>query len=199
MISESFANIVNPLNNTQEDFTSQSDFNDYYKLTSDLDKECVSVIDEMDIPNYEIGESCIEGGRKYANSDKDYVTLRRENLELLQKEYDDLNNNMALTDFEKHSRMTCLMNRLLHNIITVSSKNDDVSKKNLENEQLARENDRIIKTNKDVKSKQKNSGLVKTASIAGGEENTKRMRIQYIIFMALIVIFLAIQLVIFFV
>jgi hypothetical protein len=153
----------------------------------------------MDIPNYEIGESCIEGGRKYANSDKDYVTLRRENLELLQKEYDDLNNNMALTDFEKHSRMTCLMNKLLHNIITVSSKNDDVSKKNLENEQLARENDRIIKTNKDVKSKQKNSGLVKTASIAGGEENTKRIRIQYIIFMALIVIFLAIQLVIFFV
>ena len=153
----------------------------------------------MDLPKYEIGESCIQGGRQYAKSDKDYVTLRRENLELLEREYDELNNNMSLTDFEKHSRITCLMNKLLHNIITVSSKNDEVSRKNLENEQIARENDRIIKTNKDLKSKEKDSELVKTASLAGGEENTKRMRIQYIIFIALIVIFLAIQLVIFFV
>jgi len=199
MISESFANIVNPSNIIQEDFTEGEKFNKYYKITSDMDNECTSIIDDMDLPKYEIGESCVQGGRKYAKSDKDFVTLRKENLDLIEKEYSEINNNMSLTDYEKHSKIACLMNKLLNNIITVSTNNQEVLTKNLDNEQLSRENDRIIKTNKELKAKEKNSGLVKTANIAGGEENTKRMRTQYIIFISLIVIFLVIQLVIFFV
>ena len=198
MISESFQNIVNPNNNVNED-TNTEDFNKYYEITSDLDTQCGNVLSEMNLPNYQIGESCVQGGRKYAKSDKDFATLRSEYLEALSGEYRTISNDMGLTDFEKHSKLSCLMNKLLENIVAVSGSNQEMLHKNLEKEQLARENERIIETNSSLKAKEKNAGLVKEAEIVGSEGNAKRVRTQYVIFIALILIFLVIQLVIFFV
>ena len=87
----------------------------------------------------------------------------------------------------------------LINIVAVSGSNQEMLHKNLEKEQLARENERIIETNANLKAKDKNASLVKDAEVIGSEGNTKRMRVQYIIFISLILIFLVIQLVIFFV
>ena len=82
MISESFQNIVNPNNNVEEN-NDTSDFNRYYEITSDLNSQCESIVDELDLPSYQIGESCVQGGRKFAKSDKDFSTLRGEYLEQL--------------------------------------------------------------------------------------------------------------------
>jgi hypothetical protein len=198
MISESFQNIVNPNNNVDEN-TNTDDFNKYYEITSDLDSQCGNILSEMNLPNYQIGESCVQGGRKYAKSDKDFATLRSEYLEALNGEYRKITSDMSLTDFEKHSQLSCLMNKLLENIVSVSGSNQELLHKNLEKEQLARENERIIETNSSLKAKEKNAGLVKEAEIIGSEGNAKRVRTQYIIFISLILIFLVIQLVIFFV
>ena len=82
MISESFQNMVNPNNNVDEN-TNTDDFNRYYEITSDLDSQCGNILGEMSLPSYQIGESCVQGGRKYAKSDKDFSTLRAEYLEAL--------------------------------------------------------------------------------------------------------------------
>ena len=138
MISESFQNTTNPNNNVNGD-TNTDSFNRYYEITSNLDTQCSSILSEMDLPTYQIGESCIQGGRKYAKSDKDFSTLRNEYLEALNGEYRRISNDMGLTDFEKHSQLSCLMNKLLDNITAVSENNQEIHQKNLEKEQLARE------------------------------------------------------------
>ena len=153
----------------------------------------------MDLPSFQIGKSCVENGRKYAKSDKDFVTLRNEYLESLNSEYRNITNDMSLTDFEKHSKLSCLMNKLLKNIVGISESNQELLHKNLEKEHLARENERIIETNTTLKMKGKNAELVKDAEVIGSNINTNRMRVQYIIFITLILLFLVIQLVIFFV
>ena len=85
----------------------------------------------------------------------------------LNGEYREITNDMSLTDFEKHSKLSCLMNKLLENILAVSNNNQEMLNKNLEKEQLARENERIIETNSSLKSKEKNAGLVKEAEVVG--------------------------------
>ena len=92
----------------------------------------------MSLPSYQIGESCVQGGRKYAKSDKDFSTLRAEYLEALNGEYREITDDMSLTDFEKHSKLSCLMNKLLENIVAVSNNNQEMLNKNLEKEQLAK-------------------------------------------------------------
>lgn len=199
MISESFQNIVNPTENVQEEETSVDDFNKYYEITADIDSKCSNIISNIELPSYQIGESCVHNGRKYAKSDKDFVSLRNEYLESLNSEYREITNDMSLTDFEKHSKLLCLLNKLLENITAISNNNQELLHKNLEKEQLARENERIIETNTTLKHKGKNAELVKDAEVFGSEKNTKRTRVQYIIFITLILLFLVIQLVIFFV
>lgn len=200
MIRQSFQNIVNPKN--MEHFQTQQqqvNTSNYYQLISNMDSQCDVIIDEMDISKFNLNDenSCVIGGRTYAKSDVDYVTLRRENLNRIEEEYNTINN--TLNDFERHSQMVCLMNKLFHNIKQVTENNDVMEQKNLENENLARENEKVIEANRDIKKKDKNLNLVTSANVVGSKDSKNQIRVQYLIFIVLIVLFIVIQLVIFFV
>jgi hypothetical protein len=202
MIRQSFQNIVNPKN--MEHFQTQQqqvNTSNYYQLISNMDSQCDVIIDEMDISKFNLNDenSCVVGGRTYAKSDVDYVTLRRENLNRIEEEYNTINGNNTLNDFEKHSQIVCLMNKLFHNIKQVTENNDVMEEKNLENENLARENETVIEANRDIKKKDKNLNLVTSANVVGSKESKNQIRVQYLIFIILIILFIVIQLVIFFV
>ena len=90
MIRQSFQNIVNPKN--MEHFQTQQqqvNTSNYYQLISNMDSQCDVIIDEMDISKFNLNDenSCVVGGRTYAKSDVDYVTLRRENLNRMETTY----------------------------------------------------------------------------------------------------------------
>ena len=77
MISETFQNIVNPQNVIEHFQTTPSD--DYYNLVSNMDSQCLIVIDEMDLQPFSLENNenqCIVGGRTYAKTDEEYETLR---------------------------------------------------------------------------------------------------------------------------
>lgn len=203
MIRQSFQNIVNPKNmeHFQTQQQQQVNTSNYYQLISNMDSQCDVIIDEMDISKFNLNDenSCVVGGRTYAKSDVDYVTLRRENLNRIEQEYNTINGNNTLTDFEKHSQMVCLMNKLFHNIKQVTENNDVMEQKNLEHENLARENEKVIEANRDIKKKDKDLNLVTSANVIGSKESKNQILVQYLIFIILIVLFIVIQLVIFFV
>ena len=121
MIRQSFQNIVNP-ENIIENFGSEgadadADTTKYYELISNMESQCDVIIDEMDISNFGVSDDnkCVTDGRTYAKSDKDYVTLRRENLNRIEVEYNKINGETTLTDFEKNSQLLCIMNKLFYN------------------------------------------------------------------------------------
>lgn len=203
MIRQSFQNIVNP-ENIIENFGSgdaDADTTKYYELISNMESQCDVIIDEMDISNFSVSDDnkCVTDGRTYAKSDKDYVTLRRENLNRIEVEYNKINGETTLTDFEKNSQLLCIMNKLFYNIKQVTENNDEMSKKNLEKENLGRENDHLIEKNREIKKKDKDLNLVTNANVIGSKESQRQIQTQYIIFMVLIAIFLIIQVVLFFV
>ena len=205
MIRQSFQNIVNP-ENIIENFGSEgadadADTTKYYELISNMESQCDVIIDEMDISNFSVSDDnkCVTDGRTYAKSDKDYVTLRRENLNRIEVEYNKINGETTLTDFEKNSQLLCIMNKLFYNIKQVTENNDEMSKKNLEKENLGRENDHLIEKNREIKKKDKDLNLVTNANVIGSKESQRQIQTQYIIFMVLIAIFLIIQVVLFFV
>jgi hypothetical protein len=213
MIRQSFQNIVNPqniienfqteatdLDNASNSLGDPSNTSNYYQLISNMDSQCDIIIDDMDLANFSINDknNCVVGGRTYAKSDKDYVTLRRENLNRIEEEYNKISNNNTLTDFERNSQLLCLMNKVFDNVKQVTENNDEMSSGNLENEHLARENDMLIEKNREIKKKDKDLGLVTNANLVGTEESKKQIQVQYLIFLVLIAIFLIIQLIIFF-
>lgn len=200
MIRQSFQNIVNPKNIIENFQDGGGDASKYYELISNMESQCDVIIDEMDISNFGVNDEnkCVVSGRTYAKSDKDYVTLRRENLNRIEAEYNKINTD-TLPDFEKNSRLLCLMNKLFHNIKQVTENNDEMTKKNLENENLARENEHLIEKNREIKKKDEDLNLVTNANVIGSRESQRQIQTQYIIFIVLIAIFLIIQVVLFFV
>ena len=200
MIRQTFQNIVNP-ENIIEKFQDGVDTSKYYELISNMDSQCDIIVDEMDISKFGVNDEnkCVVGGRIYAKSDKDYVTLRRENLNRIEAEYNKINGGTDLTDFEKNSKLLCLMNKLFHNITQVTENNDEMSQKNLEKDNLSRENEHLIKKNRNIKKKDMDLNLVTNANVIGSKESQWQIQIQYLIFIVLIAIFLIIQIVIFFV
>jgi hypothetical protein len=204
MIRQSFQNIVNPENIIENFASGDGDADNttkYYELISNMDSQCDVIIDEMDISNFSVSDDnkCVTDGRTYAKSDKDYVTLRRENLNRIEVEYSKINGETTLTDFEKNSQLLCIMNKLFYNIKQVTENNDEMSKNNLEKENLARENEHLIEKNREIKKKDKDLNLVTNANVIGSKESQRQIQTQYIIFMVLIAIFLIIQVVLFFV
>ena len=71
---QSFKNIVNPLN-IIENYDSHENTS-YYELISNMNTACDSRIKEMDII-YDIDDKnkCIDGGRTFAKSNKEYDDL----------------------------------------------------------------------------------------------------------------------------
>jgi hypothetical protein len=213
MIRQSFQNIVNPKNivetfklNPANNAALENNANglsnpsNYYQLISNMDSQCDIIIDDMNLSNFSIKEhNCVVGGRTYAKSDKDYVTLRRENLDRIEKEYNSISNNNKLTDFDRHSKLLCIMNKVFDNIKKVTDNNDEMTKANIEKEHSSRENDLLIEKNRQIKKKDKDLNLVTNANLIGTEQSKKQIQIQYLIFLVLIAIFLIIQLIIFFV
>ena len=165
-----------------------------------MDSQCDIIIDDMDLSSFSVNDDhkCISGGRTYAKSDKDFVTLRRENMERIQQEYNAVSNNNTLTDFERNSQLVCIMNKVFDNIKTVTENNDEMTQANMEKEHTTRENDMLIEKNREIKKKDKDLNLVTNANLVGTEESKKQIQIQYLIFLVLIAIFLIIQLIIFF-
>ena len=203
MIRQSFQNIVNPLNiieNFDSHENTQDNTHDYSKLISDMNTECDSIINDMDI-KYDIGNQnkCIVSGRTFAKSNKEYKNLREENLQKYEKEYNDLKENTTIQEGDKNKKIACLMNKLFINIEKVSEQNKKMGSENKNKEEDTIENELIIKQNILDKKKDKNLNLVTNANVIGTKESKRIIRIQYIIFLVLIAIFLIIQLVIFFV
>ena len=165
-----------------------------------MDSQCDIIIDDMDLSRFSVDDQhkCVSGGRTYAKSDKDYVTLRRENLDRIEQEYNTISNNNTLTDFERNSQLLCIMNKVFDNVKQVTENNDEMSRANLDKEHTTRENDMLIEKNREIKKKDKDLNLVTNANLVGTEESKKQIQIQYLIFLVLIAIFLVIQLIIFF-
>ena len=211
MISESFQNIVNP-ENIIENFESttgvsnnnndgSNSVSNYYELISNMDSKCDIIIDEKDISKFSIDNehNCITGGRTYAKTDKDYVTLRRENLNRIEEDYNKIYSDNSLNDYERNSQLLCIMNKLFHNVKQVTENNDELTESNLEKEHAARENEHMIEKNRESKKKDKDLNLVTNANVVGTKESRRQIQMQYLIFLVLIAIFLVIQLIIFFV
>ena len=200
MISETFQNIVNPQNVVEHFQTTPSD--DYNSLISNLDSQCDDIIENITSPVVSLSNNenqCIIGGRTYAKTDEEYETLRREHLEKYTNELERINGLQSLNDYERHSRSLCLLNKLFDNIKNVTEFNNETTTNNLEKENLSRENELMIERNSQLKKKNKDLNLVTDANVIGTNESKKKIQIQYLIFMILIIIFLVIQLVIFFV
>lgn len=199
MISETFQNIVNPQNVVEHFQTTPSD--DYYNLVSNMDSQCSIVIDEMDLQPFSLGNDenqCIVGGRTYAKTDEEYETLRNRNLENINEQLSSILSNDDNV-FEQNSKYLCLLNKMFDNIKKVTEINNEMTSKNLEKENLSRENELMIERNKEMKKKDKDLNLVTNANVIGTNESKKKIQVQYLIFIILIVLFLVIQLVIFFV
>lgn len=204
MIRQSFQSIINPKNiieRFQGENENDSILNNYNKIKADMDGECSIILDDMEITKYSITDenACIEGGRTYAKSDERYKTLREENLRNIEEDYKKINDSTEENEFEKVNKFVCLMNKLFHNVQTVTEHNNEVEKKNQEKENTSRENELLIEQNAITKKKDKNLNLVSDANVIGTKESQKKIQIQYLIFLILIAIFLVIQLVIFFV
>lgn len=200
MISETFQNIVNPQNVVEHFQTTPSD--DYYNLVSNMDSRCSIVIDEMDLQAFSLDNNenqCIVGGRTYAKTDEEYETLRNRNLENINDQLSNILSSDGLNDFEQNSRYLCLLNKMFDNIKKVTEINNEMTSKNLEKENLSRENELMIERNREMKKKDKDLNLVTNANVIGTNESKKKIQVQYLIFIILIVLFLVIQLVIFFV
>ena len=200
MISETFQNIVNPQNVVEHFQTTPSD--DYYNLVSNMDSQCSIVIDEMDLQAFSLDNNenqCIVGGRTYAKTDEEYETLRNRNLENINDQLSNILSSDGLNDFEQNSRYLCLLNKMFDNIKKVTEINNEMTSKNLEKENLSRENELMIERNREMKKKDKDLNLVTNANVIGTNESKKKIQVQYLIFIILIVLFLVIQLVIFFV
>lgn len=204
MIRQSFQSIINPKNiieRFQSESENESILDNYNKIKADMDGECSIILDDMEITKYNITDenACIEGGRTYAKSDERYKTLREENLRNIEEDYKKINDSIEENAFEKVNKFVCLMNKLFHNVQTVTEYNNEVEKKNQEKENTSRENELLIEQNSITKKKDKNLNLVSDANVIGTKESQKKIQIQYLIFLILIAIFLVIQLVIFFV
>ena len=200
MINETFQNIVNPQNVVEHFQTTPSD--DYYNLVSNMDSQCSIVIDEMDLQAFSLDNNenqCIVGGRTYAKTDEEYETLRNRNLENINDQLSNILSSDGLNDFEQNSRYLCLLNKMFDNIKKVTEINNEMTSKNLEKENLSRENELMIERNREMKKKDKDLNLVTNANVIGTNESKKKIQVQYLIFIILIVLFLVIQLVIFFV
>lgn len=200
MINETFQNIVNPQNVVEHFQTTPSD--DYYNLVSNMDSQCSIVIDEMDLQAFSLDNNenqCIVGGRTYAKTDEEYETLRNRNLENINDQLSNILSSTGLNDFEQNSRYLCLLNKMFDNIKKVTEINNEMTSKNLEKENLSRENELMIERNREMKKKDKDLNLVTNANVIGTNESKKKIQVQYLIFIILIVLFLVIQLVIFFV
>ena len=193
------ANANGVVNNANANGSSNT--SNYYQLISNMNSQCDIIIDDMELSNFSINDQhkCVVGGRTYAKSEKDYVTLRRENLDRIKEEYNRISNDTTATDFERHSKLLCLMNKAFDNVKQVTDNNDEMTKANLEKEHSSRENDMLIEKNRQIKKKDKDLNLVTNANLVGTEESKKQIQIQYLIFLVLIAIFLIIQLIIFFV
>lgn len=219
MISESFANIVNP--NSIEHFqnptvgqtlsasnnvnSNVSDENsegivvaDYYNFIGNINNRCVPLLSEMNVSNTQIGESCVKDGNRYIKSNNSYLEMRKKNLKMYSDAYKNIKVN-HVNEFDKHSKIACIMNKMLNNIMSVSEEKQKLTSENLDMESIVRENEKVIEENQNIKSKDKNNELVNIERVEGTKNNKKNIKTQYIIFITLIIMFLIIQLVIFFV
>ena len=104
-----------------------------------------------------------------------------------------------VNEFDKHSKIACLMNKMLSNIMSVSEEKQKLLTDNLDLESVVRENEKVINENQNIKSKNKNNELINIERVEGTKNNKQNIKTQYIIFITLIIMFLIIQLVIFFV
>mgnify|MGYP000910495853 CR=1 FL=1 len=200
MISETFQKIVNPQNVVEHFQTTSS--NNYYNLISNMDSECSTIIDKMALPAFSLEnneKSCIVGGRTYAKTDEEYETLRNRNLQKINDKLNEINNLTNVNNTEIHKQSVCLMNKMFSNIKEVTKINNEMSDKNLEKENLTRENELMIERNREMKKKDKDFNLVTNANVIGTNRSKKLILIKYLIFLILIVLFLVIQVIIFFV
>ena len=217
MISESFTNIVNP-NNIIEEFygevtTSSTDptnvssndgsdvidLNKYPEFVSNMNSSCKPIISELKMPDLQIGESCLVDNKKYFKSDMDYVSLRKKYLENMNAEMRKVHSGIKMSDYDKVTREICLMSKMLDNIKIVSKKNKEIEKEINDKDHMSRENEKIIDLNKQKKKSNENSNLVSKANTAGSKITKKYTYIEYIIIVSLLVLFLVIQMIIFFV
>ena len=187
MIRQSFQNIVNPKNIIENFDATQNYYEDIQNDTTLPSLSIDNILSDYD--------KCSRNEITIA----DYGAIREKNFQRYKTQYDILSDNNTDNETEKHKKIESLMKKLVENIKESVKQNEELEQLNLKNEQSIRENNKLIEINRNNKKKDKNFNLVTNANVIGTKETKNKIRIQYIIFLVLIFIFLIIQLVIFFV
>lgn len=149
------------------------------------DSYCSSITNNIPTPSINVGESCLVNGNYY--SEGDYNQLRRNNLNMFEEKYMEILNNNSLNEYQRHTNLACIMNKLMDNIVTVTQQNDTRFKKNQRLENLVDQNKINIEKNEDQLLLNKDINLVKDHRVASSESRNKRIDMYYIIMVSLIV------------
>jgi hypothetical protein len=156
-----------------------------------FDNNCNSIT----IPTLESNNGCFLDKKFF--SEGRFKDLRKENLNNYESEYTKLMNNTQLNnDNEHHTKIVCLMNLLLNNIEEMTKNNKTKSNIIINSQAEKSKNKLIIDRNKDLYEKNQNYNLLKKHRIVNSENRLKRNKMEYIIYVSLIIIIVFIQLLI---
>lgn len=149
------------------------------------DSNCSSITDTIPTPSVNVGESCLVNGNYYSQGD--YNQLRRTNLNMFEEKYKEILNDNSLNEYQRHSNLSCIINKLMDNIVTVTQQNHTRFRKNQRLENLVHQNKINIEKNEDQLLLDKDIKLVKDHRVASSESRNKRIDMYYIIMISLIV------------
>ncbi len=154
-------------------------------ISPQLISNCSSVTDNIPTPSYNVSETCIVNNNKYSQGD--YNQLRKNNLNMFEQKYMQVLNDNTLNEYQRHSNLACVMNKLMDNIVTVSQQNNTRFMSNQGLENLIEQNKINIDANQDKLLLNKDIKLVKDHRVASSDKRKKRIELYYIIMVALIV------------
>lgn len=151
------------------------------------DSYCSSIVNNQNIPlpSINVGESCLIDGKHYSQGD--YNQLRRNNLNMFEEKYMQVLNDNSLNEYQRHNQLSCIMNKLMDNIVTVTQHNDSSFRRNQALENLIEQNKINLEKNEDQLLLNKDIQLVKDHRVLSSEARNKKIDMYYIIMVSLIV------------
>ena len=152
----------------------------------------------FNLPTFPAGESCILDDKTYTTG-QDFNEMRRYNLERIESEYNRILGEPNLNEYERHTQIVCLLNKLMDNVIRATEINATNYNKLSNKQNIVDSNKSLMSSQESVISKNEDSSLVTKYRNETSESRNNKLKMEFLIYVVLIIIFLVVEGILFFV